>query len=406
LTRAGPCRTAGGARRRRAPVLLAVLALAGCARDPGALARRPETPTDASVNAATTQVQQGEVEAALRGYREAMTQDPAAVRPHLRYVQTLLRMGRREEARRYYAERAARPDATDVERTMAERLRTRGASSALRRVYTLAAERNPRSPWWRLALAEVELAEADAWNERRLEAAERGDPGEESKAFGQAVGAVRRADRAVAQAAAIDADAAEVHLFRGFLRATEGDLHAGATAQIAAFRAAEASFERAARRDPDLAEAWAGLGETRHRIGDKGGALSAYLEAARRAPGEPTYRIGLGVVLHDLDRLQEAAEQYRQAGILLPHDPDPALRRGDALADARRWDAAIDAYEDALKRDPQTVEAYYKMGVVLEFRGRHGEARGAYERYMDLGGPRAANVQRRIDRLLRSEEGR
>lgn len=376
--------------------------LAGCS---GSLTGdgRCEIAEPSTATLSKTEETLGDRDARVAELRAAVERRPEAVRPHLQYVKAMLRMGRRTQARQFYEGRAARPGATDAERTVAERLRTNGASSALRRVYVAAAERNPSSPWWRLAQAEVEIAEADAWNRKRLDASDRGDPRDERQAYRQAVGAVRRAQRALTLAAEIEPERAEVHLYRGFLRAVEGDMHASAPAQSAAYRAALSAFATAARLDASLVEAWNGLGETRFRTGDTGGSLAAYLHAARLAPADAQLRISLGVVLHELDRLDEAAVQYRQAARLAPHDADPLLRLGDVRADARHWDRAVAAYREALECDPDALEAYVKMGTVLEHRGRRAEARAVFERYVAQGGERSAVVERRIERLVRLE---
>ena len=329
--------------------------------------------------------------------------DRCRVRPHLRYVAALVALGRRSEARIEYSERVASGQATEPEHVMAQRLQTNGASSALRRVYTAAAERMPNTPWWRLALAEVETAEADAWNTKRIDAIDRGDRPAERQAFEQSHGAIRRAHRAVEQAAAISPRLPEVSLYRGYLRAVEGDLHPGAQARTAAYMAGEAAFFEATRRDPALVEAWGGLGDVRFRSGDLKGSLEAYVQAVRLAPADAQMRTAMGVVLHEVGRLKEASEQYREASRLRPWDAKPMLRLGDALADAREWDGALTAYRDALRRDGEAVEAHYKMGTVLEYLRRNGEARAAFERYVAQEGPRSAAVRRRIERLLRTE---
>lgn len=348
----------------------------------------------------------GQTESALADYRAATVAHPEAVRPHLRYVKAMLALGRRAEVRREYEARAARPGATDSERTIAERLSTNGSSSALRRVYAAAARRNPRSPWWPLALVEVETAEADAWNERRAAAIDRAERDAEREAYAQSMGAIHRAQRALRQATRLAPDLAEVHLYRGFLRAVEGDLQPTAPAREAGYRAAAAAFEQATARDASLEAGWAGLGDVRYRLGDLRESLVAYLKAVHLAPGDADLRISLGVVLHEIGRLREAAAQYRQAADLRAWDPDPVLRYGDARADAGDWTGALAAYREALQRDPSAVEAHYKMGAVYEHLERPGEARAAYERYVAQGGPRAAAVRRRIERLLRAESRR
>ena len=156
---------------RTAASLLAVLVLTACAarRTPVPGPRSAEPAVRGRLAAADALLRTGHDENALAAYAEAVVEDPASVPAHLHYVSALCALGRRSEARRVYRTRAARPGATDADLTMAARLETDGSSSALRRVYALASERTPASPWWRLAMVELEVAEADAWNRRRLE---------------------------------------------------------------------------------------------------------------------------------------------------------------------------------------------------------------------------------------------
>lgn len=346
----------------------------------------------------------GREEEAVEVYARVLQEDPASVPAHLRYLGTLLQLGRRSEARRIYRERCARPEATEADLTMSHRLETDGSSSALRRIYTLAAERSSGIAWWRLALAEIEIAEAEAWNRRRLDALGRGDRAEETKAFEQARAALARGADALEDAAAVGPTLAEVDLYRGYLRAVEGDVHLGAVARAASYRAAEAAFARAVARDPDLVEAWEGLGDVRSRTGATTGSLTAYVEAVTRSPADPRLRESLGVVLQTAGRHSEAAEQYREAALLAPRDPSPWLRLGDAYAEDERWEKALQAYAEGLRRDGSVIEAWYKQATVFEHLGRLGEARGAYERYLSQGGERSGTVRRRVERLLRVEE--
>jgi tetratricopeptide (TPR) repeat protein len=73
---------------------------------------------------------------------------------------------------------------------------------------------------------------------------------------------------------------------------------------------------------------------------------------------------------------------------------------GDALADLERWEEALAAYEEALRRDGALVEAHARMGAVYEHRGRLPEAQAAYQRYIDQDGPRRAEIERRLERML------
>jgi tetratricopeptide (TPR) repeat protein len=338
--------------------------------------------------------------------RAARDRAPADVPAHLAYVAALVEAGRRSQAREEYDARARAPGAREIDRVLAERLRSDGASSSLRRVYAAAAARDSASPWWPLGSAEVELAEADACNQRRLAARDRGDPALETKAYRQARGALARAGEALAEAARLGPALADVEVYRGHLRALEGDLHAGAAAQQAAYRAAVAAFQRALARDRDLVEAWAGLADVRQRLGESGPSLAAWLEVARRSPADAVARENVARLLQQEGRRREAAQQYRALAVLRPADGTPWLHLGDVLADDERWEPALRAYETALQRDATLLEAHARMGAVLEHRGRLSEAHAAYQRYVDQGGPRRAEIERRIERLLHAEPRR
>ncbi len=389
-------------------ILLAALFLGGCAakRTPIPGPRSAPCAVRHQLADADDKLGSGRDEEALVAYAQAVKQDPASVPAHLRYVSALSALGRRSEARRIYRERAARCSATDAELTMAARLETDGSSSALRRVYALASERSPASPWWRLAVAEIEIAEAEAWNRRRQGAIDRGDRDEEERAWGQACGALERAGEALDRAQAAGPRLAEVDLYRGHLRAVEGDVLPGAVASAAAYRAAETAFQAAVQRDPDLVEAWEALGEVRLRTGDTLGSLQAYLVAAKRRPADARLREAVGVVLQRIERYGEAAEQYREAARLAPYDPRPWERLGDAYAGDEKWELALDAYAQAHKRDGSLVEAHYRRATIFEHLGRLGEARAEYELYLSQGGERESTVRRRVERLLRDEECR
>lgn len=387
-----------------APAWLAAALLAGCAgrgTSRGAV-RGSDEPPRAVLAAAQARGGQGDAEGALAAYRAARDQEPGNVRAHLAYVAALVEAGRRSQARDEYAVRARRQEAREVDRTLAERLASDGASSSLRRIYGAAAAREPAAPWWPLALAEVELAEADAWNQRRVKAIDQGDRGAETKAFAQARGALARADLEVAKVGRLDPALTEADTYLGHLRALEGDLHGGAAARQAAYRAALDAFQRAVRRDPDSLEAWAGLADVQGRVGEQGASLRSWLQVAERAPADAEARRSVATLLHQLGRLRDAVEQYRVLAGLRPTESDPWLRMGDALADLERWEEALAAYAQALLRDGVLVEAHARMGAVYEHRGQLSEAQAAYTRYIDQDGPRRAEIERRLERMLRA----
>lgn len=408
-------------RARRVAAAVLGLVLAGCAdasslRPVGEGPQPPSSAPSLPVAATTprpaprTRVEagdrlrrEGRSEEALAAYRAARAAAPAAALPHLRYVGLLLEEGRRSEAATEYAARAAAAAATTADRTMAARLATDGSSSALRGVYARAARQEPSNAWWRLALAELEIAETDAWGRSAAEAEERGDARAELAARRQGRAALARADAALDAAAAIAPGAAVVDLYRGLLRAVEGDRAPSGPEREAAYRAAETAFARAVQRDGELVEAWEGLGDVRLRTDDPRGSLVAFHEAARRAPRDAALRMALGGVLQRIGRFDDAAAQYEVATQLEPGRAAPWLRLGDARADAGRWEAALAAYDQALVREGDAIEALFMRGAVFEHLGRYGEALESYQRYLAQDGAREAAARQRVERLLRME---
>ncbi len=346
------------------------------------------------------------MEDALAAYEEALAVDPSHLPSHLRLVETLVSTGRRSVARDRYAARAATPGATQVERVMAARLETNGSPAAVRTVYVEAAKAAPDDPWWRLALAEVDLAAADRFIAAHEEARRTGDRPRAAEVLDLARRALSRANSAVENAARRDPTLPETHLYRGLVRALEGELLLGASGREAAYRAAVEAFQRAVAADPGMLDAWANLGDAAQRAGDPEVALSAYLSAIRLAPSDPDLREGAGLVLFGVERFADAAAQYGEAARLRPRDAAPLLNAGDGWAAASKFEEALAAYDEALVRDPSAVEAHGKRGAVLERVGRLGEAREAYAVYVERGGADAAVARRRIERLLTPDETR
>ena len=120
----------------------------------------------------------------------------------------------------------------------------------------------------------------------------------------------------------------------------------------------------------------------------------------RLAPRDADLREGLGLALHDAERHADAAAQYAEAARLRPRDARPLLSVGDSWAQADDFQRALAAYDEAMARDPSVVEAFAKRGAALEHLGRLAEARDAYAAYVERDGKNAADIRRRIERIL------
>ncbi len=379
----------------------AALLVAGCA---GVVMPQPAGGTLPStpVEEAEAQRRAGDLDGAASRFALLRDGAPADVRAHLGYLRAQLEAGRRSAVRDEYAQRASLPAALEVDRVLAERLAGDGASSTLRDLYQRALQREPGSPWWPLAIAEVELAEADAWRLRREEGRAAGDRGAEKDADLQARAALVRADAALDRAATLPGAPLEVDIVRGYVRAVEGDLAATSAARQAAYRAALDGFERVTVLAPARADGWYGLADMQTRLGDSGESLRGWMEAVRRSPADAYPRMELGRTLQQLGRMEDAARAYEQAARLRPRWAEPWIRIGDSWAEDERWERAADAYRTALEREPGAVEAWARLGAVLERRGDRAGARDAYGRYLEQGGERKQAVQRALERMDRA----
>jgi|GEM_PF-2241342 len=392
----------------RACVALAGVAFAGCSagtKAPDRTKRAAETPVDLAdpVARGDVAVREARLDDAVAAYEAAIAADREAVRPHLRLVAALSGAGRRSVARDRYVRVAAAPGATAAERVMAARLATDGSAPAVRAVYVEAAKAAPDNPWWRLALAEIDLASADGWIRKHEAARAAGDRPGATEAAATVQRALARAQSAVENAAARAPDLPEVALYRGLLRSLESELLTTASARAAAQRAAADAFAQAVTLDPGSVDAWANLADARRRVGEPAEALAAYLAALRLAPSDPELRTGAGAVLHELDRDGDAAAQLLEAARLAPRDAAPLVAAGDALAGDEQHAAALEVWGRALDRDPAAIEVYVRRGAVLETMGRTAEAREEYAAYLERGGPESARVRRRIERLMSPE---
>ena len=97
-------------------------------------------------------------------------------------------------------------------------------------------------------------------------------------------------------------------------------------------RDAEAPFRLAVELMPDAAGSWSGLGWSRYRSGDRGGARAAFVRALELDPHRPAAQNGLGLMAFEQRDYERAAHHWQWLGV----DRRPAA----AMLLAERWDAA------------------------------------------------------------------
>ena len=349
---------------------------------------------------------EGRVDEALAEYEQALATDPAHVPSHMRLVETLVSTGRRSVARDRYRTRAASPGATQVERVMAARLETDGSPAAVRTVYVAAAKAAPEDPWWRLALAEVDLAAADRFIATHEEARRTGDRPRAAEVLELARRALSRADSAVENASERDPSLPETH-------STAGSCGRSRASCWSAPRGARPRSARPSRRS---SAPWPPIPACSTRGRTSATPPSAW--ATPRSRSRPTSpRSAWRRATPTCARARGSCSTGSSASPTRPRSTPrrrgsaPATRRpllnaGDGWAAAGRFEDALAAYDQALVRDPSAVEAYAKRGAVLERMGRLAEAREAYAVYVERDGADAAAARRRIERLLTPDEAR
>lgn len=137
--------------------------------------------------------------------------------------------------------------------------------------------------------------------------------------------------------------------------------------------AAESLFAESAAQDPDPADAWRGIAESRQARNDLEGALAAYRRALALAPGDRTSARRSAQLLVWLGRHDEGIAAFEA---LLAGDPSDRRSRyglARALNDAGRHRAAIATYRDAANAGggaaPLADDARFDLARALRWAG-------------------------------------
>jgi Flp pilus assembly protein TadD len=150
-----------------------------------------------------------------------------------------------------------------------------------------------------------------------------------------------------------------------------------------AFRAAQAELEGCVAQDSDDTASWELLGLTLAAEGDNEQGEADLVRALTAAPENPEFRINLAVFLAKSDQI-EAADQVVQP--LLGSDSDANLDRLIGYIRLRQHQEreAVTWFERALGRDPNSVEALYRLGYAYHAVGDLEKAMALYRRALEL----------------------
>jgi tetratricopeptide (TPR) repeat protein len=172
----------------------------------------------------------------------------------------------------------------------------------------------------------------------------------------------------------------------------------------------EAFWSAVTKADPLTAEAHLNLGNALAQRGDFAGAERAYRTALAlplRESDRPLALSALGAALEMSGRSVEAEAIFRQAASLTRAGPtelysaglffykraDARSQSGDRAGSMRDALESIGYLERAIRRDPRFAEAWLILGNCEALAGKREEARSAWRRVLELGGPKGPFAQ-------------
>jgi eukaryotic-like serine/threonine-protein kinase len=277
----------------------------------------------------------GEAAGAEGVLRPARDRDPGDVWLNIYLARSLNRLGRSEEAIRYFtAAQAALPVAAhELAHALMDKGETDGAIGAFRDL----TRRRPDEPRHFGCLGKALKS--------------RGRAREANDAFDAAIAASRRRIR-------LKPDFAQAHFDLGYALEAKGDVDA-----------AIAEFRQAIRLKPDFAVAHSNLGAVLHSKGNVEEAIAEYRQAIRLTPDFAVAHYNLGVALEAKGDVDAAIAEYRQAIRLKPDYANAQDNLGAALHSKGNVDAAIAEFRQAIRLKPDNGEAHGNLGTALHSKG-------------------------------------
>jgi tetratricopeptide (TPR) repeat protein len=142
---------------------------------------------------------------------------------------------------------------------------------------------------------------------------------------------------------------------------------------------AEIYFERAARVDPNLGEAYYGLGLALVNQGKNQEAISHLHTALQLDPESSEAHFVLGNALLNLNDFRTAADQYNEALRIKPDYTEALSNLGVALGQLGDSEGAVACFKHLIQLDPENIAARTGLGTALLQIGRWSEAIQQFE---------------------------
>ena len=158
-------------------------------------------------------------------------------------------------------------------------------------------------------------------------------------------------------------------------------------------RAAE-EYQRAFDADPTKIDARLKIGDMMMNAERHPQARFHYERAEEEFPGSPRPQLKLGNYFLALEQPERAAQRYRNALDIDPYYVEAYNNLGFISMRAKDFDAAAAMFDQIIKLDPQYANAHLNRGIIAsDIDGDKETALRCFNRYVELGGPRAPEVR-------------
>jgi tetratricopeptide (TPR) repeat protein len=130
--------------------------------------------------------------------------------------------------------------------------------------------------------------------------------------------------------------------------------------------------------------------------------VTAFKSIAEREPSNPVPRVQLGNLYFDAERFDEAIKWYNEALKLQPNDVNASTDLGVSYYYTNQPDKALEQFSQSLKIDPKHAKTLLNVGVVKAFGKQDLEgAQQAWQQVIELApdSPEAQSARRALDSL-------
>ena len=348
---------------------------------------------------------QGERAEALREQEKLARRYPLRVAFHLRWLRLARELKGPEKAAASYE---PPPPGVDSERagvyaTLA-RLPPEDVAGQ-RDVLAFAVQREPNEPWWRLALADVEISSHDAVSARAERERDLGRVETSEESVREAQEDLDRARKEAEEALRLDPGIAEAETMLGYICSRRADLGRGIEERDKWREQAGDHYAKALALDPSDLPALLNAAENFIYFDRFEDAARLLQQAVELAPKAPLAWVNLGYAYNAAGRLQQAKACYQEALRLRPSDARLRTAYADTLRSLEESDEAVRELERALKEVGEDSDLrasiVFKLAAIHEYEERYRDAIQAYEKYIQLGGSESAKARSRIRHIYR-----